>query len=135
MLSKITWQEYLFIVAAILVFYYAVLGLKYYRPQVIQIMSRKLDGRSFFSKQSAEADMNELEDVARDLRYAVLEKAGPSTDKQQLLLAIQMRLKYYPGMKKPAFRVAMNNYIMLHAKEICGIEFSEAELNTAWQEI
>lgn len=135
MLSKITWQEYFFIVAVLLVLYYAFIGLKFYRPQIMQVISRKLGDQSFFSKQSAEAAVNELEDVARDLRYAVLERAELPANKAHLLNAICLRLKHYPGMKRPAFRVAINNYIILHAKEICAIEFSEAELNTAWQEI
>ena len=83
----------------------------------------------------SDAMLNELEDVTRDLRYAVLERQSRPVNKEQLLELLQRRLAGYSGLSKPAFRVALNNYIMLHAKEICDVSVNEQELNARWDEV
>jgi len=55
--------------------------------------------------------------------------------KDDLLYLLQQRLANYAGLQKPAYRVAINNYIMTNAKEICGVVFNEYELNSAWDRL
>jgi hypothetical protein len=139
MLSNITWKEYVELVVTTLLIYYCYIAVRYY----LEDLKRILKGRFKIpaaanepAKDPAAGDtVEELHAVVNDLKYAVLDKAGKETGKGELLARLKFRLANYAGLQKPAFRVAINNYIILHAQEICGIAFSADELNTAWDSL
>lgn len=133
MLSNVSWSEYLIGIGLLLAAYYLFVILKYYKHELKEIISGKSTKRkepeNFPERFMQESSFDELETVVNDLRYDILEKAGRGADKQILLSQIKARLANYENLQQPAYRVAINNYIMQHAKEICGVVFSEEELN------
>jgi len=136
MLSKITWGEYLITLIILISIYYLAVGLRFYLPQIKKILSGRKEIRSNDAiYNDSDAMLHELEDVTRDLRYAVLERLSRPVNKEQLLELLQRRLAGYSGLSKPPFRVALNNYIMLHAKEICDVSVNDQELNALWDEV
>jgi len=141
MLSKVSWSEFVVGTVILLVLYYLVLGLKYYQKEIKALLSGKspFPGKATKSdpqQQSLEnlsdSSFDELEAVVNDLRHAILERNGKHVGKKELLEQLQDRLENYAGLQNPAYRVAINNYIIVHAKELCGAVFSESELNEAW---
>jgi len=142
MLSNVSWSEYLAAVVILLVLYYVIIGLKYYRKEITSLLSGKLPNKDNTSKnvlkspegrQQDAPSFDELEAVVNDLRYSILDKAGNPAIKAELLGQLKQRLASYAGLRRPAYRVAINNYIITHAKEICGVVFSESELEAAWE--
>lgn len=138
MLKNITWSEYIICMLVLLFVFYLFVILRYYRAELKQFLSGK-------DKQPTETDyepeikddypddsFEALEMLVNDLRHAVLERAGIGVDKQTLLSQLKERLKDFDGMRRPAYRIAINNYIIGHAKEICGVVFSEEELEAEW---
>ena len=143
MLSRVSWGEFFGAVVVLLVIYYSFIGIKFYKEELKSLFNGKLTKKNknavqekptnrFKDAAITEAAFEELETVVNDLRRAVLDKAGRQVTKQQLLALLQRRLADYTGLQKPAFRVAVNNYIITNAKEICGVVFSVEELNAAW---
>lgn len=139
MLSKISWSQYIIGVMILLFVFYTFVILKYYRSELKDFISGKLkrnvvpaDEEQNLESEENEASFEALEMVVNDLRYSVLEKAGMGADRQSLLTTLKKRLAIYEGMQKAAYRVAVNNYIIQHAKEICGVVFSEEELEAEW---
>lgn len=145
MLGKVSWGEFGAVMVILLVLYYLVIGAKYYREEI-----KKLLGGGFPKRVTAEKEtggetstadyggadsIDELEAVVNDIRYAILDRAGKGASKPELLRQLKARLENYTGLRKPAFRVAINNYIIQHAEEICGVVFSEGELNGAWDSL
>lgn len=140
MLSHYSWGDYLLTVCVLTGTYYLVIGFIYFRRDM-KLPFSKARLSSVHSKEknkSPESDRSELlaeelEMVANDLRYAILEKAGKNASKPQLLDQLLSRLENYTGLRQPAYRVAISNYVIRHAKEICGVEFSAEELEEAWK--
>ena len=139
MLSKVSWSQYLICIGIVLFVYYVFVILVYYRKELSGTLSSKfkksnqlaeegLAGEAYPEDQS----FDELEMVVNDLRYAILDPAGKNANKQEVLVQLKNRLADYEGMGRPAFRVSINNYIIQHAKEICGVVFSEEELEAEW---
>jgi len=131
MLSRISWSEFAVAALALVTGYYAVIGFLY-RNEVKAFLQRKLSKNRQSGNLIAEDATEELEAVVNDLRYAVLERTGMHADKDELLQDLRNRLKDYESLHKPAFRYAINNYLIKHAKEINGAAFSVEELNEAW---
>jgi len=142
MLSSISWGQFGAVIGVLLVVYYLFVGATYFQKEIKGLLSGKLPKKDKSNDQrqqenavrenQADSSFIELEDTIRDLRYAVLEKAGRQVSKQDLLNRLRERLANYSGLQKPAYRVAINNYIISNAKEICGVVFSEYELDSAW---
>ena len=145
MLQSITWNEYLGGVVILLIVYYLIIGTKYFKEDIRSLLAGKLKNDPGTAKNkvsetgkesfSDPASFDELEAVVNDLRYAVLEKAGRSIGREELLNRLKERLAEYTGLQKPAYRAAINNFIITHAQELCDVTFSEHELNSAWQKI
>jgi hypothetical protein len=131
MFSNVSWSQYLTVMSLVLAAYYLLIGIRYYRTNIIAVLSGRWHSvRS--GNAAAEVSTEELDAIVFDLRYAILEKAGVHTSKQELLRQFCQRLENYNGLRQPAFRVAINSAIIKHSKDSCGVEFSEAELNDAW---
>lgn len=140
MLNKFTWSDYLGTVAIAALIYYLIIAALYYRLEIKNILSGKFKPRtkeisdgSAASDGMDEADFDELEAVVADLKRSTLQQAGTNVNKDQLLLQLKQRLANYDGLRRPASRVAVNHYIIQNAKEICGVAFSEEELDGAWK--
>lgn len=141
MLSNVSWSEYLVGMGLLLTAYYLFVTLKYYRQELKEIISGKFpkgkirQPNNFPEGSMLDSSFEELEMVVNDLRYSVFEKAGKGADKQLLFDQLKARLVNYQGLNKSAYRVAINNFIMQHAKEICGVVFSEEELDEGWHSL
>ena len=134
MLSNVTWGEYLITLIVLVVLYYLFIGYKYYREDIRWILSGNLPKRGQAGQPLAKDDtFEELQAIVNDLKYAVLDKAGKGISKTELLTRLKYRLVNYSGLQKPAFRLAINNWIISHAKEMCGVELTEQELNNNWE--
>jgi tRNA splicing ligase len=150
MQAAISWSNYLMAVLIVTAGYYIFIGFKFYRKEIADLLSGKWkrskpinakeinkDNEDFSGSynQVMEGSFDELEQVVEDLRRATLEMAGKQTDKDELLNSLKRRLAYYAGLRKSAFRVAINHYIIRQAKETCGVNFTENELNQAWESL
>lgn len=132
MLNNITWEQYLVALAMAVILYYLVIGRKYLMPQIKEILSGWQARTQTTGRQFGDAELNELEDVTRDLRYGIFERAGKPADKDKVLQLLKGRLAGYKGLDRPAFRTAINNYIIYHAHDTCGLLFTKEELDRIW---
>lgn len=141
MISNITWGEYLAAIAVLTGGYYLVIAGVFYRRGISRVLAGKFSIKNLkrSSDQPAtrsseeEVAFGELEAVVGDLKRSVLEQAGNGVSKSQLLLQLKDRLANYGGLRQPACREAVNEFIIDHAKETCGVVFSEGELDEAWR--
>lgn len=146
MQTAISWYNYAIAVLVISGLYYIFIGFKFYRQDITAFFSRKWKTSNTASVddheeaefttspygEAMEGSFDELEEVVQDLKTAILDKAG-NTGKDDLLDLLKQRLANYTGLRRPAFRVAVNHFIIRQAEETCGVAFSEDELNEAWR--
>jgi hypothetical protein len=140
MLSNVSWSEYGEIIAVVLVIYYLIVGIGYFREELKKVLTGKLpktpnSKKTENSFKETDLSLEELEAVVQDLRYAIFDRAGKEVGKEELLNLLKGRLKGYAGLQRPAYRVAINNYIIANAKELCGVLFNKHELNSAWDSL
>lgn len=161
MQTAISWGNYLTGVLIVTAGYYLFIGYKFYRSEITGFFSARATFGQARPNRSRSAESSEsittkgksvnedfdqpetltpmqglyddLEEVVEDLRTAILENAG--TNKPALLAVLASRLENYDGLRRPAFRVAVNHYIIRQSQETCGINFTESELDAAWEEL
>jgi len=146
MFKSITWSHYATAVAILIALWYGIILLAFYRRELFNLFSGKykIPVRKKKQQSIAEAEeeteapestFEELEGIVTDIRHSILEKAGKTATKEALLSELQSRLANYGGLRQPAFRVAINNFIIQYSESICGVAFSEDELNEAWDRL
>lgn len=124
MLEAITWKQFIIGVASATFLWYVAVILIYYRKELIAFIRR--------SPGNEDASYDELEDLVLEIRHSILEEAGKDATKQELVELLKARMVSYSGLRVPVLRDALNNRIIKDAEEICGVSFSEQELEQAW---
>lgn len=134
MLERISWGNYFFVIAIAAVIYYLVIILLYYRSDITDILTKRVKNEKESDDEPTALQSNEvqdLEDIVIKIK-GILVESGAQVSKDELLANLGQTLMNYNGLQKPAFRVALNNYIIKQAKELCGVGFSEEELEKEW---
>lgn len=136
------WTEYLTIMGILVLAWYGVMIPFFYREEIKDLLSGKRfkKGKVIVRKREEavmedDNSLAELEGLVEDIRHSILVKAGKEVGKEALLTRLKERLTNYGGLHKPAYRVALNNFIINQAKELCGVAFKEEELEEAWKEL
>lgn len=141
MLETITWKEYFAAIGILATAYYLIISIRFYKKEIRALLSGRIglprrvqkDNGELVTDGSKKADpFEELEAVVADL-HGILGRAGKGTDKAMLLEQMRPLLSSYTGLREPAYRVAVTNFIITHAEELCGAVFSEEELEEEWR--
>jgi tRNA C32,U32 (ribose-2'-O)-methylase TrmJ len=122
MLKFITWGNYITGLGILLAGYYAVILIAFYRNEIEQLI------KGAGSKQFANpATADEIESLVKEID-AILEQAGKTATKEQLLPQLKHVLAGYYGLLLPAYEAAVYNHILKKADEVCGLRLSSKDL-------
>ena len=141
MLEHITWGQYLGASSVIIGGYYLIVGGLFYRQEAGALLKGKFlpEKTKIQLKNRNEAEEDEafveLENVVMDIKYSVLEKAGINAGKEVILENLKDRLASYDGLRLSAYQIAVNDFIISNAKEMCGVAISEDELEEIWRSL
>jgi hypothetical protein len=146
MAAAISWSNYVVSVLVVMGCYYLVIGYRYYRQDIKNLLSGKWKPRKVSSGEQTDSRFeipedavpmeglfDELEEIVYDIKTTILETAGTETDKDALITLLKERLENYRGLRKPAIRMAVNHFVMQQSLETCDVQFTEEELNAAWE--
>lgn len=132
---SITWTNYFLILSAVVAIYYAVILLIYYRAQLSKLLKGKQSDLLEVVPDSEDEDgtsgFEGLEQMVEKIRDSMIGMAGEgegAVSKEELIKMLHHHLANYEGLRRPAYRSAVTHYIIDHAKDICGVVFSEEEL-------
>ncbi|PZX51514.1 hypothetical protein LV84_03671 [Algoriphagus ratkowskyi] len=143
MLEAITWNTYFSTLAIGLAAYYLIIIGLYYKQEFRNLISGKFKlvnqirqqekGRHLRRTDENSTDhFEELEATVAELN-GILGKAGQNRTSKDILLSQLLRtLSNHTGLREPAYRVAVINFILENASKYCRIVFSESELEEAW---
>lgn len=137
MLEQITWSTYWTAVIILLLLYYLMIGVLYFRgdlPILIRKLNRKrMSGGSKAGEDSAPASpgIETLQEKVQQIN-SIFKDAGGQADKQALLGEIGRVLTGFEGLERPAFKAALSNHIIREAEEQCGVDLTESELERTW---
>jgi hypothetical protein len=147
MLSKISWSELIWFLVFLLVPYYLVVLSLYFRKEVLGFMHNPIlsrdsgivagsytpEAESFHTVSSHdEISLSVVHDLLEDLKKIFALAVKTKMVKEELMQAIQVRLKSYPGLQGSDLREDISNHIQIEAKSICGITLEDADLKQLW---
>lgn len=143
MLEAITWNHYFSALAIGLILYYLGIAIFYYPKELRSLISG--NSKLFNPTPQQEKDRHlsrtennrmdpyeELEITVAELK-GILEKAGTTTAVSRLFLNIRQILSNHPGLREPAFRVAIINFLFEHIPKINRLDIQESDLEAIWE--
>lgn len=141
LLQNISWSQYLVFIAVLATFYYAGVILLYFRKNISDKFGSKGQRPAATEKEPAHVDdapagelMDDLEATVNDIGHSILVPGNKATP-GELLEQLKVRVARFGGLSRPGYRYALNNYIIEKAREHCAAEFSEEELEEAWDSL
>jgi hypothetical protein len=149
MLRGISWKEFVEIMIVLLVIYYFFILLIYYRKDIARISKEGIRKRKLQDKQPTTKNISSSLDSAsknepdtilfsavHDLMEELKEIFSAASDKhflkQELLVALQIKLRSYQQLKGTPFQVAVNNHVVQQSKEYCDISLDDIEVKQIW---
>ncbi|TYR37417.1 hypothetical protein FXV77_05280 [Sphingobacterium phlebotomi] len=117
--------------------YYVVVILLYYRGDLKGILNK----RAKATHEPLETEESDEENGIQDLEEMInkikgsLEALGMPASKEDILEKLRQILVNYDGLRKPGFRVALTNFIIKQANVLCGVRFSEDDLEKEWKDL
>lgn len=140
MLSNISWQNYLVLIVWLLIAWYCFVGMVYYAKDIKAILRFKSLRFNRKQKNSIEDTTENVADSfvrskhLRDDIALILQTATQHKfPKEELVMALQLRVRAYPDLHQSAFQVAINHYISQESEKQCSTSFSDEELRSIWR--
>lgn len=129
MLQSVSWQQYLVFLLLATATYYLFIWVIYFKAKLPSFSSAGNFNR--FSR----FDEDEPDEVLSTVQH-VIEELQPvfagRLNKNELILAIQLRLKKYNQWDEPGFRETINDFIADQSESICSIRLGEEDQRAVW---
>lgn len=136
MLKQISWTEYFVAIGLLLLIYYVLIVVVYFRSDIWQLVSGKKQLALATAGNTVEQDVNtdeeKLYNNANNLIAELKLLFAKKYVKEELIVALQQKLKSYNFLKETAYQASINNFIELEAENKSSLYLSEEELRIVW---
>lgn len=129
MCSEISWPQYFYLVALLILIYYMVLWAQFLKSG-LPFFGRNSQPRPL-SPVGKAGDKNQKENASNVIREIESLFTGKHSA-NELLYALQSVLKKYHHREDPGFREIINAFIVSESEKKCSILLSEDDLKMVW---
>lgn len=129
MFTEISWQQYfIFIIIANLI-YYTFIWIFFYKGKLPSLAGiARINTPSFHNDGQQEEVLSTVQHITEELSPVFSNKKN----KNELILAIQFKLRPYSNWQESGFREAVNEFIAAESQSVCSIHLSESDLRAVW---
>lgn len=129
MLSFISWQQYFVFLLIANTFYYLFIWIVIFKAKL-----PVLSGVSNLRPESlhGEDSPDEMIATAQHVMDEIRPLFGNVSNKNELILALQLRLEKYSEWGEPGFRETINRFIVSECQSKCSIRLSEEDQRALW---
>jgi len=151
MLSSISWGQYITAVITLLLFYYCFVGVKYFRWEILALIGiKRIDEKStaipvaeiknhFVASNHADFLPKENADEATvifqpfwDEANAYLAEMKPEAPKEEILFAVKMVVRKYPGLQAAEYKQELETAISGLLAQYYPERFTVADIQYMW---
>lgn len=142
MLEALTWNQFFSTLAFGLIAYYLVVAILYYPKELRNLVSGKSIELNLIHRQEKKKGLSRTEEVGiepfEELEVTVAElsgilgRAGSMTEKHLLVEKISQILSNHPGLREPAYRVAIENFLSENIPKQTPFLIEPNELKVLW---
>lgn len=129
MLQSISWQQYILFLLLATAIYYLFIWVIYFKAK---LPSFSTAGNFNVLSQHGEDEPDETLSTAQHVIDELRPVFAGRTNKNELVLALQLHLKKYNQWDEPGFRETINEFIADQSESICSIRLGEEDQRAVW---
>lgn len=130
MFHSVTWSQYFLYLLISTLLYYVLVWVLFFKAKFpkLSLLQQRIQSPSLYGEDAPDETMVAVQLVMDELRPVFPGRSH----KQELILAIQVKLRRYLDHPDPDFRTAINAFIEQESQQQCSIRLREDELRTLW---
>ncbi len=146
MFKNISWPSFITAIAVLVIVYYIIIGFLYFRADILRLFREGINrkplksplantGLSNLTEKQAKGDpslFNQVHELMEELKELFFNAAAQSYPKEELLTALQSKLKQYSHLKDTPFQAAISNQISQTASYVCHETFDDTDIRRLW---
>lgn len=149
MLNNISWASYVYAITIIVIIYYALVLIFYYRNDLSYLLrknaNRSRSVQTNFYPGKVENDLEKNKDLLIDygqddsigpllsnLQALIKNGAARNFPREELLLSLQLKLQQDAALKDSIHKDNISNFIISECKNYCSIHLSGDEVSALW---
>lgn len=130
MLNSISWRQYVVILLIATLLYYLFVWIVFFKAK-LSVLPGISDIRQF--NVHGEDHPDEVITTAQHVMDEIRPLFNGRQNKNELLLALQLKLNRYNEWDEPGFRDTINEFIVSQSQSKCSIRLSEEDQRVLWQ--
>ena len=130
MLQSISWSQYFFILLIATLVYYLFVWVLFFNARSPAFIRT---GNFYSTTTQGEDQPDEVITTAQHILDEVRPIFEGRGNKNELILALQIKLRRYSQWNEPGFRETINAFIVEQSQSKCSIRLGEDDLRIVWQ--
>lgn len=130
MLNGISWQQYIIALLIATVLYYLFIWIFFYKAK-LSVLPGISNIRQFNLHTGDQPD--EVMTTAQHVMDEIRPLFDGRQNKNELILALQLKLNRYNQWDEPGFRETINEFVASQSESKCSIRLSEEDQRVLWQ--
>ena len=141
MLSSVSWQQFITTLIVLLFIYYFLVVVICYRKDLVQLSKEGLSKKQPVTASKVEATaqpgtnnvlFSAVHELMEELKGLFITASKNDYPKEELLMALQLKLRNYSKLKGTPLQGSMNNHIAEESKNHCEVTLTDQELQNIW---
>ena len=139
MFSSVSWHQFITALIILLFVYYFLVIVIYYRKDLVQVSKQGLPKKQqpSVAVKVESADTNTLlfstvHELMEELKGIFHNASKNDYPKEELLMALEVKLRDYSKLKGTPFQIAVNNHIAEESKNKCQTVLTEMDIRNLW---
>jgi len=139
MFNSISWHQFITTLIILLLIYYFLVIFIYYRKDLVKVSKQGLPKKQQASVavKVESADTNTLlfstvHELMEELKGIFHNASKNDYPKEELLMALEVKLRDYSKLKGTPFQVSINNHMEQESKDKCQTVLTEMDIRNLW---
>ncbi len=137
MFRSVSWHQFITALIILLIIYYFLVVVIYFRHDVVLLSKKPQQLPAPEAELAKGIDDNSLlfsavHELMEELKGIFYKASKYDYPKEELVMALQVKLRDYPKLKGTSFQFAVNNHIAGESKNKCEADLTDQDIRNLW---
>ena len=136
MVKNISWHSYVTIIVVLIIVYYIVIGILYFRHDILRIVKtgfpKKDRTAPLPAPEGLGAQFSSVHELMDELNHLFINASNQGYPKEELTTVLHSKMQDYTHLKATQFEPAINTHIIQTASSMCNCELDDTDIKRIW---
>ena len=141
MFKNISWHSFITAIVVLVIVYYIIVGVLYFKGDVLRLLKEGIKRKSpnqpepFSADSGSKSDsvlFSSVHELMAEFNNLFITASSQGYPKEELVTALQFKLKAYTHLKGTNFEDAIDSHIIQTSSSMCSIKLDENDMKRIW---